>query len=84
VVLLGGSTAYYTARLAAERDRAQREAVKAAKVSELVTGLLTSADPYQIRTTQGEQTPRGLLDAAATQVQTELAASRSCSRKSSP
>ena len=73
VVLLGGSTAYYTARLAAERDRAQREAVKAAKVSELVTGLLTSADPYQIRTTQGEQTPRGLLDAAATQVQTELA-----------
>ena len=47
VVLLGGSTAYYTARLATERDRAQREAIKAAKVSELVTGLLTSADPYQ-------------------------------------
>jgi serine/threonine protein kinase/tetratricopeptide (TPR) repeat protein len=73
LALLGGSTAYYTARLATERDRAQREAVKAAKVSEVVTGLLTSADPYQIRTTQGEQTPRGLLDAAATQVQTELA-----------
>ena len=32
----------YTNRLATERDRAQREAAKAAKVSELLTGLLTA------------------------------------------
>ncbi len=47
VLLLGGLTAFYTSRLATERDRAQREAAKAAKVSELLTGLLTGADPYR-------------------------------------
>jgi eukaryotic-like serine/threonine-protein kinase len=72
VLLLGVSTAYYTVRLAAERDRARREAAKAAKVSELMTGLLTSADPYAIRATPGESTGRSVLDAGAAQVQKEL------------
>lgn len=73
VALLSGSTAFYTYRLATERDRARREAAKATKVSELLTGILTAADPYQIRGTQGEPTARTLLDARAEQAQRELA-----------
>ena len=72
VVLVGGLTAVSTSRLSAERDRAQREADKAVKVSELLTGLLTSADPYADRALR-EPTVRGLLDAGAEQVQTQLA-----------
>jgi tetratricopeptide (TPR) repeat protein len=72
VLLLGGSTAFYTSRLAAERDRAQREAAKAARVSEFMTGLLTAADPISNRATREGLTVRGLLDAGAERVQTEL------------
>ena len=53
VLLLGGSTAFYTSRLATERDRAQREAAKAAKVSEVLMGLLTGADPIANRADAG-------------------------------
>jgi serine/threonine protein kinase/tetratricopeptide (TPR) repeat protein len=67
-LLLSGLGAYHTARLAAERDRAQREAAKATRVSELLTGMLTAADPYQVRATQAEPTVRALLDAGAAQV----------------
>jgi serine/threonine protein kinase/Tfp pilus assembly protein PilF len=72
LLLLGGSTAFYTTRLATERDRARREAAKAAKVSELLTGLLTGADPYAAREAGGGPTVRGLLDAGAKRVQREL------------
>jgi eukaryotic-like serine/threonine-protein kinase len=72
VVLLGGSTAFYTSRLAQERDRAQREAVKATKVSELMVGLLTGADPIANRATREGPTVRGLLDAGAERAQREL------------
>ena len=72
LVLLGGSTAFYTTRLATERDRARLEADKAAKVSELLTGLLTGADPYATPGTRGEPTIRGLLDAGAERVRKEL------------
>jgi serine/threonine protein kinase/tetratricopeptide (TPR) repeat protein len=72
VLLVGGLTVVHTVRLSTERDRAQREAAKAIKVSELLTGLLTSADPYA-RGAPGEPTVRALLDAGAQQVQTELA-----------
>src|SRR5262249_27659174 len=51
VLVLSGSTAFYTRRLAQERDRAQREAAKATKVSELMIGLLTGADPIATRAT---------------------------------
>jgi eukaryotic-like serine/threonine-protein kinase len=71
IVAIVVATAFHTSRLSAERDRAQREAEKATKVSELVIGLLTSADPYG-RTTRTEPTVRGLLDAGAEQVQKEL------------
>jgi eukaryotic-like serine/threonine-protein kinase len=73
VLLLGGSTAFYTTRLATERDRARMEAAKAAKASELLTGLLAAADPYATRQTRGEPTIRGLLDVGAERVQKELA-----------
>jgi serine/threonine-protein kinase len=72
-VLLVAVTIYYTGRLARERDRAQREAAKAQKVSEVVTGLLTAVDPYEVVASQHEPTVRGLLDAGADQVRRELA-----------
>jgi serine/threonine protein kinase/Tfp pilus assembly protein PilF len=72
VLLIAVLTGVYMTRLAAERDRAQREAAKAVKVSDLLTGLLTSADPYATRGTR-EPTVRALLDAGADQVQQELA-----------
>jgi tetratricopeptide (TPR) repeat protein len=62
--------AYYAIRLTAERDRAHAEARKSAKVSQLMTDLLTSADPYRDRP---NPTMRDLLDSAATRVQKELA-----------
>jgi serine/threonine protein kinase len=78
-LLLASLTAYHTARLATERDRARREAEKAAleagkaaKVSELLTGLLTGADPFATRETRGEPTVRMVLDAGAARVQQEL------------
>src|SRR5262245_9665059 len=74
VLLLGALIAVHTSRLAAERDRAQREAAKAMKVSEMLTGLLTSADPYAVRDKGGEPTVRALLDAGALRVQKDLAA----------
>jgi serine/threonine protein kinase/tetratricopeptide (TPR) repeat protein len=73
VVLLAGSTTYYTRQLATERDRAQREAAKAAKVSEVLTGLLRGADPIANPATRDGLTVRALLDAGAEQVQKELA-----------
>jgi serine/threonine protein kinase/Tfp pilus assembly protein PilF len=72
VLLAAAMTSVYTIRLSAERDRAQREAAKAIKVSELLMGLLTRADPFAARTT-AEPTLRHLLDSGAEQVQTELA-----------
>jgi serine/threonine protein kinase len=74
VLLVGGLTVVHTRRLATERDRAQHEAAKAVKVSELLMGLLTSADPYAIRDRSAEPNVRALLDAGAEQVQKELVA----------
>ena len=72
VLLLAAFSTYYTVRLETERDRAQREAVKARKTSEVLTGLLTAADPYEIRDS-ADPTIRGVLDAGAEQVGRELA-----------
>jgi len=72
VLVIGGLIAFYTARLTTERDRAQREAAKAARVSETLTGLLMGADPIANRATADGLTVRGLLDAAAERVQKEL------------
>jgi serine/threonine protein kinase len=70
-VVLVGLTAFYTWRLTAERDRAQLEAEKSARVSELLTSVLTTADPFRDpRAT--EPTMRNLLDAGAERVKAEL------------
>jgi eukaryotic-like serine/threonine-protein kinase len=73
LLVMASLTGVYMARLAAQRDRAQREAAKAVKVSELMMGLLTSADPYAIRGEAGPPSVRDVLDAGAAQVQKELA-----------
>jgi tetratricopeptide (TPR) repeat protein len=72
-LLVTGLGAYYTVRISAERDRAQREAAKATRVSELLTGMLTGADPYEMLVTGAEPTVRGLLDIGAAQVEQGLA-----------
>ena len=72
VLMLTGLAAFYTARVAAERDRARLEAEKSTKISELLTGLLTGSDPYGNRAA-GEPTVRSILDAGAERVQKELA-----------
>ena len=74
VVLLAAFTTYYTVRLETERDRAQREAARARKTSEVLTGLLTSVDPYEIGASEINPTLRGVLDAGSDQVQKELSA----------
>jgi serine/threonine protein kinase len=73
LVLVAVLTIVHTTRLSTERDYAQREAVKAAKVSEALTRLLTRADPIVSRPTPGGLTVRGMLDAGADQMQQELA-----------
>ena len=62
---------FYTVQLAAERDRARLEAEKASQVSELLTSVLLSADPYR---TPGnaEPTVRNLLDDWAARIGNEL------------
>ncbi|HET8646411.1 MAG TPA: tetratricopeptide repeat protein, partial [Vicinamibacteria bacterium] len=72
-LLLGSLVTFYTSRLAAERDRARHQADKAARVSELLKGLLTAADPYQAREKR-EPTVREILDAGAERMARDLAA----------
>jgi serine/threonine protein kinase len=72
VLLLGSFAVYHTARLTAERDRARHEADKSARLSQLLTELLTAADPYRTRD-GAEPTLRSLLDAGAERVRTDLA-----------
>jgi serine/threonine-protein kinase len=73
VMLIAALTAYHTVRLQTERDRAQREAAKARKASEVLTGLLTAADPFDGQGSQADPTIRGILDAGTEQVEKELA-----------
>ena len=68
VALIG----FYTIRLSTERDRARVQASKASRVSELLMGLLTGADPY--RSAGGaEPTMQNLLDTGAERVSRQLA-----------
>ena len=71
VLLVTTLIAVHTVRLASERDRARLEAEKSAKMSELLTSLLTGADPYANR--DREPTVRNILDAGAERVHKELA-----------
>jgi tetratricopeptide (TPR) repeat protein len=71
VAVIVALVAFYTVRLASERDRARVEAEKATRMTALITSLLTAADPYATR--DREPTVRNLLDAGAGRVRTELA-----------
>jgi serine/threonine-protein kinase len=71
VALGAGLTAFYTVRLARERDRARAEADKAAQVATFLTDLFEAADPDQA---QGRDvTARELLDRGAGRIERELA-----------
>ena len=70
---VAGLVAFYTAQLALERDRARVEAHKASSVSNLLTGLLTGADPYYDKREDRNPTVRSILDAGAERVEKELA-----------
>jgi serine/threonine protein kinase/uncharacterized protein HemY len=70
VALIAAMAVVYTSRLASERDRARLEADKSARMSELLTSLLTGADPYATR--DREPTVRNILDAGADRIQKEL------------
>jgi serine/threonine protein kinase/tetratricopeptide (TPR) repeat protein len=72
VLLIAGLTVFYTVRIATERDHARREARKSAKVTELLAGLLTAADPWATRDGK-EATVRAVLDRGAARVESELA-----------
>jgi eukaryotic-like serine/threonine-protein kinase len=69
--VLAALTGFYTVQLAEERDRARLQAEKASRVSELLTGVLTSVDPYRDPRTD-EPTVRNLLDAAAGRIAGDL------------
>ena len=71
LLLVAALVAFYTVRLASERDRARLEADKSARMSELLASFLTGADPYATR--DREPTVRNILDAGAERVQKELA-----------
>src|SRR5262249_55478360 len=58
-------------QLAAERDRARLQADKASKVSELLTRLLTGADPYRTPDVK-DPTVQNLLDVGAEQIARDL------------
>ena len=47
IALVGALVVYHTVRVSTERDRAQQEATRSSKVSDLLIGLLTSGDPYR-------------------------------------
>ena len=69
--LLVALVAFYTARLSTERDRARLQASKASKLSELLIGLLTVADPYRTPDAR-EPTVQSLLDIGAERISREL------------
>ena len=72
VALVGALVVFYTVRLSTERDRAQLEAARSAKVSELLIGLLTSADPYRTPD-PSDPDAQSPLDIAAQRIDKELA-----------
>jgi serine/threonine protein kinase len=75
IIAVIGIVAFYTVQLTNERDRARAQAEKASRVSELLTSVLTSADPYRDPDTAGSDatpTARALLDTLANRITNEL------------
>jgi serine/threonine protein kinase/Tfp pilus assembly protein PilF len=73
VAVVVALVAFYTVQLTRERDRAQLQAEKASRVSELLTSMLTWSDPY--RTPDGrEPTVQALLDNGVERIARDLQA----------
>ena len=76
MVTLIAIVTFYTLRLASERDRARLQAEKASRVSELLTGVLRSADPYRdpasLADAAATPSARNLLDELATRINDQL------------
>ncbi len=71
LLFLGSIIAYYTARLATERDRAQAEAQKSRQVADFLADLFKMSDPSEAR---GQSiTARELLDRGAQRLENDLA-----------
>jgi serine/threonine-protein kinase len=71
VTLIAALVSFYTWQLSHERDRARQQAVRAARVNDVMKGLLTGTDPY--RNPDGTPpTVEGLLDKTATRLEREL------------
>jgi len=69
--------AFYTVQLTTERDRARLQADKASRVSELLSSVLMSADPYRTPSTPidgvaTDPSARALLDTLADRIAGEL------------
>jgi serine/threonine-protein kinase len=69
-LVVAALVSFYTARLTAERDRAQAEERKSAQVAALLTGLFEGSDPGRAR--GDEVTARELLDLGARKIETGL------------
>ncbi|MEM7587894.1 MAG: serine/threonine-protein kinase, partial [Acidobacteriota bacterium] len=69
-LVIAGLISFYTYRLAAERDRAQRGEQEAIQVAELLTSMFDAADPEQAL--GDEVTARELLDVGAFKIRAEL------------
>jgi serine/threonine-protein kinase len=68
--MLTGIVAFYSLRLATERDAAQREAATASSVAAFTVGLFEVSNPFITR--QGDVTARELLDRGAARIDAEL------------
>jgi serine/threonine-protein kinase len=71
VASVGALVVFYTTRLSTERDRAQQEAARSSKVSDLLIGLLTSADPYRTPNAN-DPDAQSPLDLAVQRIDTEM------------
>ncbi|HMC76938.1 MAG TPA: serine/threonine-protein kinase [Vicinamibacterales bacterium] len=72
-LVVTGVVAFYTVQLARERDRVALQAERASRMTELLTGLLTAADPYRTPDGTKEPTVQNLLDVGAQRVARDLA-----------
>jgi eukaryotic-like serine/threonine-protein kinase len=71
VVVVAAIVAFYSVRLAGERDRARREAATATGVAEFLTGLFRASDPNH--SAGASVTARELLARGAERIDSELA-----------
>ena len=71
LAIIVGLPSFYSVKVAEQRDRAQLEAEKAARVSEFMLSLFENSNPAQAQGTS--VTARSLLDQGALRIESELA-----------